>query len=31
MNTQAIVLYVVAGLLFLLYMVRRSRRLNSED
>ena len=31
MSTQAIVLYVVAGLLFLLYMVRRRSRLNSEE
>jgi hypothetical protein len=31
MTTQAIVLYVVAGVLFLLYMVRRRSRLNSEE
>ena len=31
MSTSAIVLYVVAGLLFLLYMVRRRSRLNSEE
>ena len=31
MNTQMIVLYVVAGVLFLLYMFRRRNRLNSEE
>jgi hypothetical protein len=31
MTTQAIVLYVVAGVLFLVYMVRRRSRLNSEE
>ena len=31
MSIQAIVLYVVAALLFVLYMARRSSRLNSED
>ena len=31
MSTQAIVLYVVAGVLFLLYMFRRRSRLNSEE
>jgi len=31
MTTQAIVLYVVAGVLFLLYMFRRRSRLNNEE
>ena len=31
MSTQAIVLYVVAGVLLLLYMFRRRSRLNSEE
>ena len=31
MTTQAIVLYVVAGALFLVYMFKRRSRLNSED
>ena len=31
MSTQAIVLYVVAGVLFLVYMFRRRSRLNSEE
>jgi hypothetical protein len=31
MSTQAFVLYVVAGVLFLVYMVRRRSRLNSEE
>jgi hypothetical protein len=31
MTTQAIVLYVVAGVLFLLYMFRRRSRLNGEE
>jgi hypothetical protein len=31
MNTQAIVLYVVGGVLFLLYIFRRRSRLNSEE
>jgi hypothetical protein len=31
MTTQAIVLYVVGGVLFLLYMFRRRSRLNSEE
>jgi hypothetical protein len=31
MTTQAIVLYVVAGVLFLAYMAKRRSRLNSEE
>ena len=31
MTTEVIVLYVVAGVLFLLYMVRRRSRLNSDE
>ena len=31
MTTQTIVLYVVAGVVFLLYMFRRRSRLNSEE
>jgi hypothetical protein len=31
MNTQLIALYVVAGVLFLLYMFRRRNRLSSEE
>ena len=31
MTTQAIVLYVVAGVLLLVYMLRRRSRLNSEE
>ena len=31
MTNQAIVLYVVAGVLFLLYMFRRRNRLSRED
>ena len=31
MSTQSIVLYVVAGVLFLVYMFRRRSRLNSEE
>ena len=31
MSTQSIVLYVVAGALFLLYMFKRRSRLNSEE
>jgi hypothetical protein len=31
MTTQLIVLYVVAGVLFLLYMFRRRSRLSSEE
>ena len=31
MTTQMIVLYVVAGVLLLVYMLRRRSRLNSEE
>jgi hypothetical protein len=31
MSTQSIVLYVVAGALFLVYMFKRRSRLNSEE
>jgi len=31
MTTETIVLYVVAGVLFLLYMFRRRSRLNSDE
>jgi hypothetical protein len=31
MNTQMVVLYVVAGALFLLYMFRRRSRMSRED
>jgi hypothetical protein len=31
MTTQAIVLYVVGGMLFLLYILRRRSRLNSDE
>jgi hypothetical protein len=31
MDTQLVVLYVVAGVLFLLYMFRRRNRLNSDE
>ena len=31
MSTQTIVLYVVAGVLALVYMFRRRNRLNSEE
>jgi hypothetical protein len=31
MSNQAMVLYVVAGVLFLLYMFRRRRRLDSDE
>ena len=31
MSNQAIVLYVVAGVLFLLYIARRRSRLSRED
>jgi hypothetical protein len=31
MSTQTIVLYVVSGVLFLLYMFRRRSRLSSEE
>ena len=31
MTTQMIVLYVVAGVLFVVYMFRRRSRLNSEE
>ena len=31
MTTQMLVLYVVAGALFLLYMVRRRSRLSREE
>jgi hypothetical protein len=31
MSNQTIVLYVVGGVLFLLYMFRRRSRLNSEE
>jgi hypothetical protein len=31
MTTQTIVLYVVAGVLLLVYMLRRRSRLNSEE
>jgi hypothetical protein len=31
MNTQAIVLYVVAGVLLLLYMFRRRSRMSREE
>jgi hypothetical protein len=31
MDNQAIVLYVVAGVLLVLYMVRRRSRLSRED